>query len=132
MHGEGIVKYFILTLIGIASIAKGYAVSEQGALNAQADGALFQNKCSACHTVGLVSWEQELLPTDIWNMVNRMANYQGANIFCCADRRHLYMYIVDYIAKNRAADLAKALKCLPEEYRQYEKEKIEAAQERYK
>jgi hypothetical protein len=131
MDGKVMVRYIVFTLMGFVCIAQANAVSDQGSLNKQTDSILFQNKCASCHTVGLISWGPDLLPSDIWKMVGRMANYQGANIHCCADRQNIYLYIVDYVAKNRAAELEQALDCLPDCYREYEQQLIDQAKSRY-
>lgn len=132
MDGKLMVRQIVFTILGLAFIAQTYGASDQGTLNKQKDSALFQHKCSACHTVGLISWGPDVLPTNIWKMVLRMAEYEGANIFCCSDKQRIYWYIVDYVAKSRAEELQQALDCLPEYYRQYEQECIEQAQDRYK
>lgn len=120
---------FIMT--GLVLFAQVNAESQQGAINRAKDSALFQQKCSSCHTIGLVSSGPDLLPSDIWEMVLRMAHYEGANIYCCDDKQRIYWYIVNFVANSRKDELDRALRCISPSMRQCEEQTIEAAKRRY-
>lgn len=118
-------------MTGLVFFAQVNAESQQGAINRAYDGALFQNKCNSCHTIGLVSTGPDVLPSDIWEMVLRMCHYEGANIYCCEDKQRIYWYIVNYVANSRKDDLERALRCLPANVRCWEENAIEEAKQHY-
>ena len=103
-----------------------------GAYNRQVDGALFQNKCSSCHSVGFISDAEEILPSEVWCLINRMAHHHGANLYCREQNSRIYYFLVNYNATSRADELENALKCIPESRRVQEKKAIEEAENRYK
>jgi hypothetical protein len=131
MDGKTMKKNMLLTAMGLLVGAQLFALS-QGEINFKDDSELFQHKCGCCHTVGLVSWSDEVLPSEIYCLVERMAATDGANIYCCDDRERLYTYIVNYISRSRAKEVEKRLNCIAECYRDQERQEIERAKARYK
>lgn len=131
MDGKLMFRKLVLIMTGLVLFAQANAESQQGAINRAKDSALFQQKCSSCHTIGLVSTGPDLLPSDIWEMVLRMAHYEGANIYCCDHKQRIYWYIVNFVANSRKDEVDRALRCLPENARICEQSAIDEAKRRY-
>jgi hypothetical protein len=132
MDGKLMIKKFGL-LVTVFVLFSGHALYsvEQGKLNLKEDSILFQNKCGSCHTGALISYSEEVLPSDVNCLVERMASLQGANIYSSEERERIYMYIVNFMSKNRSDEIERLLICMPER-RPAEEAALEAVKNWYK
>jgi len=126
------IKKFLFTIIALLFCVQTFAQSELGEYNRKVDARDFQNKCGSCHSIGLMTTSREVLPSEVWCLVKRMANYHGANLYCHEQNCHIYTYIVNSIAKSRSDEPEKALQCAPECRRISEQQALERAQARYR
>lgn len=86
---------------------------------------LYVQKCSACHKISKSDFGKEILPTEIEDVIDRMAKLKDSNI-SSDDAKKIYEYMVYHAATTRKSKLTKALKDLSPEERAKEQSKIDA------
>lgn len=85
--------------------------------------ALYQDRCSSCHSINKSNYSQNVLPSYWEDCIRRMAIMPNSNI-SNLEEILLYEYIVYYTATRRKKQLEQQLSYLPPEQCEMEKNRL--------
>lgn len=87
--------------------------------------ALFQDRCSQCHGLGVAENLESYLPSNVQSIVERMRHKPGSGI-SSEEAQEIYEYLVYEFSKTRKKEIDEELNALPDEKKKAEQAKIDA------